>query len=75
MPMDTNFIILKYFFYHFRVKEKRKKKRGVDYNAEIPFEKKPAPGKKAASLGDLLLTYLEKSQAICSRSMRNYSLP
>ncbi|XP_002733954.1 cell division cycle 5-like protein [Saccoglossus kowalevskii] len=22
----------------------RKKKRGVDYNAEIPFEKKPAPG-------------------------------
>ncbi|CAH1225420.1 CDC5L [Branchiostoma lanceolatum] len=24
--------------------KKRKKKRGVDYNAEIPFEKKPAPG-------------------------------
>ena len=23
---------------------KRKKKRGVDYNAEIPFEKKPAAG-------------------------------
>lgn len=23
---------------------RRKKKRGVDYNAEIPFEKKPAPG-------------------------------
>ena len=27
-----------------RVKLKRKRKRGVDYNAEIPFEKKPAPG-------------------------------
>jgi len=27
-----------------RVKQKRRKKRGVDYNAEIPFEKKPAPG-------------------------------
>ena len=27
-----------------QVKEKRRKKRGVDYNAEIPFEKKPAPG-------------------------------
>uniref|UniRef100_A0A3Q1EVE1 Cell division cycle 5-like protein n=1 Tax=Acanthochromis polyacanthus TaxID=80966 RepID=A0A3Q1EVE1_9TELE len=26
------------------VQKKRKKKRGVDYNAEIPFEKKPAPG-------------------------------
>lgn len=26
------------------VKEKRRRKRGVDYNAEIPFEKKPAPG-------------------------------
>eukprot|EP00058_Branchiostoma_floridae_P018847 XP_002604336.1 hypothetical protein BRAFLDRAFT_85426 [Branchiostoma floridae] len=26
------------------VMKKRKKKRGVDYNAEIPFEKKPAPG-------------------------------
>ncbi|XP_071957167.1 cell division cycle 5-like protein [Antedon mediterranea] len=26
------------------VKKKRRKKRGVDYNAEIPFEKKPAPG-------------------------------
>lgn len=25
------------------VQKKRKKKRGVDYNAEIPFEKKPAP--------------------------------
>lgn len=24
------------------VHKKRKKKRGVDYNAEIPFEKKPA---------------------------------
>lgn len=24
------------------VQKKRKKKRGVDYNAEIPFEKKPA---------------------------------
>ena len=28
----------------FRVRQKRKKKRGVDYNAEIPFEKKPASG-------------------------------
>jgi len=26
------------------VKQKRRKKRGVDYNAEIPFEKKPALG-------------------------------
>lgn len=26
------------------VKQKKRKKRGVDYNAEIPFEKKPAPG-------------------------------
>ncbi|XP_044070102.1 cell division cycle 5-like protein [Siniperca chuatsi] len=26
------------------VQKKRKKKRGVDYNAEVPFEKKPAPG-------------------------------
>ncbi|XP_072035693.1 cell division cycle 5-like protein [Amphiura filiformis] len=26
------------------VRQKRRKKRGVDYNAEIPFEKKPAPG-------------------------------
>ncbi|KAM9365497.1 cell division cycle 5-like protein [Pholidichthys leucotaenia] len=26
------------------VQKKRKKKRGVDYNAEIPFEKKPASG-------------------------------
>ncbi|XP_054879331.1 cell division cycle 5-like protein [Poeciliopsis prolifica] len=26
------------------VQKKRKKKRGVDYNAEIPFEKKPAAG-------------------------------
>ncbi|XP_077437336.1 cell division cycle 5-like protein [Vanacampus margaritifer] len=27
-----------------RIGKKRKKKRGVDYNAEIPFEKKPAAG-------------------------------
>ncbi|TRY65047.1 hypothetical protein DNTS_018549, partial [Danionella cerebrum] len=27
-----------------RINKKRKKKRGVDYNAEIPFEKKPALG-------------------------------
>lgn len=26
------------------VRQKRKKKRGVDYNAEIPFEKRPAAG-------------------------------
>ncbi|XP_018425860.1 PREDICTED: cell division cycle 5-like protein [Nanorana parkeri] len=26
------------------IQKKRKKKRGVDYNAEIPFEKKPASG-------------------------------
>ena len=26
------------------VRQKRRRKRGVDYNAEIPFEKKPAPG-------------------------------
>ncbi|XP_051817041.1 cell division cycle 5-like protein [Antechinus flavipes] len=26
------------------LRRKRRKKRGVDYNAEIPFEKKPAPG-------------------------------
>ena len=28
----------------FRIRKHRKKKRGVDYNAEIPFEKKPAQG-------------------------------
>lgn len=27
-----------------RIKKKARRKRGVDYNAEIPFEKKPAPG-------------------------------
>ena len=27
-----------------RIRKHRKKKRGVDYNAEIPFEKKPAQG-------------------------------
>jgi pre-mRNA-splicing factor CDC5/CEF1 len=27
-----------------QVRAKRKRKRGVDYNKEIPFEKKPAPG-------------------------------
>lgn len=26
------------------MKQKRRKKRGVDYNTEIPFEKKPAIG-------------------------------
>ncbi|KAL1497690.1 hypothetical protein ABEB36_008608 [Hypothenemus hampei] len=26
------------------VNSRRKKKRGVDYNAEVPFEKRPAPG-------------------------------
>ncbi|XP_074646818.1 cell division cycle 5-like protein [Tubulanus polymorphus] len=26
------------------IRKHRKRKRGVDYNAEIPFEKKPAPG-------------------------------
>lgn len=26
------------------IKKKARKKRGVDYNAEIPFEKRPAPG-------------------------------
>lgn len=29
---------------NYRIKKQKKKKRGVDYNAEIPFEKKPAPG-------------------------------
>lgn len=28
----------------FRIKKHKRKRRGVDYNAEIPFEKKPAPG-------------------------------
>ena len=28
----------------FRIKKHKKRRRGVDYNAEIPFEKKPAPG-------------------------------
>ena len=27
------------------MRQKKKKKRGVDYNAEIPFEKKPAAGR------------------------------
>ena len=31
------------------MRQKRRKKRGVDYNAEIPFEKKPAPGFYATS--------------------------
>lgn len=26
------------------VRKRRRKRRGVDYNEEIPFEKKPAPG-------------------------------
>src|ERR1044072_862774 len=30
-------------FIHFSLKVKKKKK-GMDYNADIPFEKKPAPG-------------------------------
>ena len=33
-----------YMFMKCRIKKQKKKKRGVDYNAEIPFEKKPAPG-------------------------------
>lgn len=28
------------------MRQKRRKKRGVDYNAEIPFEKKPAAGEE-----------------------------
>ena len=31
-------------FLYFRIRKHRKKRRGVDYNAEIPFEKKPAQG-------------------------------
>lgn len=33
-------------FVDYRLKKHKKRKRGVDYNAEIPFEKKPAPGTK-----------------------------
>lgn len=32
------------FLSHSRINRYRRKKRGVDYNAEIPFERKPAPG-------------------------------
>jgi len=32
----------------YRIRKHRKKRRGVDYNAEIPFEKKPAQGTKNA---------------------------
>ncbi|CAB4038933.1 cell division cycle 5 [Paramuricea clavata] len=32
------------YFCFFRIKKHKRRKRGVDYNAEIPFEKKPAPG-------------------------------
>lgn len=28
-----------------RIRKHKRKKRGVDYSAEIPFEKKPAPGR------------------------------
>lgn len=31
-------------FSYYRIRKHRKKRRGVDYNAEIPFEKKPAQG-------------------------------
>jgi len=37
------FIYLYLFLYIFSLKGKKKKK-GMDYNADIPFEKKPAPG-------------------------------
>ena len=42
-------------FKNFRVRQKRRKKRGVDYNAEIPFEKKPAMGKITPSQGNGVL--------------------
>lgn len=39
------------------VQKKRKKKRGVDYNAEIPFEKKPAPVTTALCVVSLKITH------------------
>ena len=33
-----------FFVVILRIKKKQRRRRGVDYNAEIPFEKKPAPG-------------------------------
>ena len=37
-------------YYFYRIRKHRKKRRGVDYNAEIPFEKKPAQGMDNGSL-------------------------
>lgn len=54
------------------VQKKRKKKRGVDYNAEIPFQKKPAA---------VIIVYLERihnrsaeplSSASCCKSIMVY---
>ena len=34
---------------YYRIRKHRKKRRGVDYNAEIPFEKKPAQGTESSA--------------------------
>jgi len=41
-PMDSYHT--RWMFFENRVREKRRRKRGLDYSNEIPFEKKPAPG-------------------------------
>jgi pre-mRNA-splicing factor CDC5/CEF1 len=55
------------FYWILRLKTKRKKK-GIDYNADIPFEKRPAPGfydtteerEKAVTLKGLTNVHLSK---------------
>ena len=42
-------------FLYFRIRKHRKKRRGVDYNAEIPFEKKPAQGMRNNNNNNSLL--------------------
>jgi len=37
-------------FSYYRIRKHRKKRRGVDYNAEIPFEKKPAQGTESSGI-------------------------
>ena len=45
-------------FLYFRIRKHRKKRRGVDYNAEIPFEKKPAQGMHINNNNNSLLLLL-----------------
>jgi len=51
------------------VRAKRRKKRGIDYNAEIPLEKKPAPGFYDTSQASLICFPSSKAQPLLSNSM------